>query len=246
MTAAARKLTLCLVTVLLSACANVPIETDPNVMFKEGEALYVDKRYDDAIAQYKKVRDAYASTELSSSAELRIADSYFDSERFVEASSAYEEFRKLHPTHTKASYALYRMGLSNFNLITGTDRDQTPQKNTVIYFEEFLLKYPKSEFVADAGTKLEDVKGQQLKYEQYVAGFYYRTDKHASAIKRLEEALIAYPKHPAHDETWYLLGAAHIKTGDMDKARNAFNRLSTEFPDSKFILEASKLLEKHY
>jgi len=243
---AKRKLALCFLIVLMSACANVPIETDPNVMFKEGEALYVDKRYDDAIAQYKKVRDAYASTELSSSAELRIADSYFDSERFIEASSAYEEFKKLHPTHVKAPYALYRMGLSNFNLITGTDRDQTPQKNTVVYFEEFLLKYPKSEYAADAGTKLEDVKRQQLKYEQYVAGFYYRTEKYTSAIKRLEDALAAFPKHPAHDETWYLLGAAYVKTGDMDKAKNAFNRLSTEFPDSKFVLEASKLLEKHY
>jgi outer membrane protein assembly factor BamD len=243
---AARKLALCLTVALLSACANIPLETDPSAMYKEGETLYGDKRYDDAIAQYKKVRDAYASTELSSSAELRIADAYFDSERFIEASSAYDEFRKLHPTHPKTPYALYRMGLSNFNLITGTDRDQTPQKNAVVYFEEFLLKYPKSEYAADAVTKLEDVKGQQLKYEQYVAGFYIRTDKYVSAIKRLEEALVTFPKHPGHDETWYLLGVANVKTGDMDKARTAFNRLSTDFPDSKFITDASKLLEKHY
>jgi outer membrane protein assembly factor BamD len=243
---AARKLALCLTVALLSACANIPLETDPSAMYKEGETLYGDKRYDDAIAQYKKVRDAYASTELSSSAELRIADAYFDSERFIEASSAYDEFRKLHPTHPKTPYAIYRMGLSNFNLITGTDRDQTPQKNTVVYFEEFLLKYPKSEYAADAVTKLEDVKAQQLKYEQYVAGFYIRTDKYVSAIKRLEEALVAFPKHPGHDETWYLLGVANVKTGDMDKARTAFNRLSTDFPDSKFITDASKLLEKHY
>jgi outer membrane protein assembly factor BamD len=241
-----KKSSLLLLMLLLSACTSVPIETRPTAIFQEGEEFYGAKRYDDAIAQYKKVRDAYASTDLSSSAELRIADSYFESERYIEAASEYIQFRKLHPTHQKAPYALYRAGLSNFNLITGIDRDQTPQKNTAVYFEEFLKLYPKSEFAKDVTEKLEEVRSQQLEYEQYVADFYYRTEKYGAAIKRLEDALAAFPKNPLHDRTWYLLGAAHLKAGETGKAREAFNRLSTDYPDSKFILEAGKLLEKYY
>jgi len=241
-----RKTALLLLLSLLSGCASIPIETQPAAIYKEGEGLYESKRYDDAIAQYKKVRDAYASTELSSSAELRIADAYYESERYIEASSEYSQFRKLHPTHEKAPYALYRIGLCNFNQITGIDRDQTPQKNSVIYFEEFLNKYPKSEYTKDVSAKLEEVRTQQLQYEQYVASFYYRTDKYDSAIKRLEAALATYPKSPLQDETWFLLGASRLKSGEQDKAREAFNRLSTDFPDSKYILQASKLLEKYY
>ena len=241
-----RKIALSLLIPLLSACASIPIETQPAAIYKEGETLYEAKHYDDAIAQYKKVRDAYASTELSSSAELRIADAYFESERYIEASAEYTQFRKLHPTHQKAAYALYRTGLSNYNQITGIDRDQTPQKNSVIHFEEFLKKYPKSEHAKDVTEKLQTVRIQQLQYEQYVAGFYYRTEKYDAAMKRLEDALTAFPNSTLHDETWFLLGACRIKTGDTDKARAAFNRLSTDFPDSKFILEAGKLLEKYY
>jgi len=240
------KLSLLLLLLLLSACASIPIETKPAAVFQEGEELYADKRYEDAIAQYKKVRDAYASTELSTSAEMRIADSYFESERFIEASSSYEEFRKLHPTHQKAPYALYRMGLSNFNLITGTDRDQTPQKNAAIYFEQFLKLYPKSEFTPDVTEKLEAVRSQQLQYEHYVAEFYYRTEKYSAAVKRLQDALTAFPKSSQHDRTWFLIGASLLKSGESDKAREAFNRLSTDYPDSKFIVEAGKLLEKYY
>lgn len=241
-----RKIALLLLMLQLSACASIPIETQPAAIYREGESLYEAKRYDDAIAQYKKVRDAYASTELSSSAELRIADAYFDSERYIEAASEYAQFRKLHPTHQKAAFALYRMGLSNYNQITGIDRDQTPQKNTVIHFEELLSKYPKSEHAKDVAEKLLSVRIQQLQYEQYVAEFYYKTEKYDAAMKRLEDALTAFPNNPFHDETWFLLGACRIKTGDIDKARVAFNRLSTDFPDSKFIIEASKLLEKYY
>jgi outer membrane protein assembly factor BamD len=241
-----KKSFLLLLLLLLSSCTSIPIQTQPAAVFQEGEEFYGAKRYEDAIAQYKKVRDAYASTELSTSAELRIADSYFESERFIEASSAYEEFRKLHPTHQKAPYALYRAGLSNFSLITGIDRDQTPQKNTVVYFEQFLKLYPKSEFAPDVVEKLEAVRSQQLQYEQYVAEFYYRTEKYGAVIKRLEDALVAFPKNSLHDQTWYLIGAAYLKSGEADKAREAFNRLSTDYPDSKFIMEAGKLLEKHY
>jgi outer membrane protein assembly factor BamD len=231
---------------LIPACANIPIETQPAAIYKEGEGLHEAKRFDDAIAQYKKVRDAYASTELSSSAELRIADAYFDSERYIEATAEYSQFRKLHPAHAKATYALYRMGLANFNQITGIDQDQTPQKNSVIFFEEFLGRYPNSEYAKDVTGKLEAVRVQQLQYEQYVAGFYYRTEKYESAIKRLEDALAAFPKSPLHDETWFLMGACRLKSGNTDKAREAFNRLSTDFPDSKYIFEAGKLLEKYY
>ena len=243
---ALKKSSLLLLLLFLSACASIPIETQPAAVFQEGEEFYGAKRYEDAIAQYKKVRDAFASTELSTSAELRIADSYFESERFIEASSSYEEFRKLHPTHQKAPYALYRSGLSNFNLITGTDRDQTPQKNSVVYFEQFLKLYPKSEFAPDVIEKLEAVRLQQLQYEHYVAEFYYRTEKYNAAIKRLQDALAAFPKSSQHDRTWFLLGASLLKSGETDKAREAFNRLSTDYPDSSLIIEAGKLLEKYY
>lgn len=231
---------------LLSACSSVPLDTRPATLYKEGEEYYASRRYDDAIAQWKRVREAYASPELSTSAELKIADAYFESERFIEATAAYEEFRKLHPSHEQAPYALYRIGLSNYNQISGIDTDQTPQKNAVIHFEEFLRKYPKSEYAADVRDKLQATTQQQLQHELYVARFYYRTEKFAASIKRLEEALATYPKSPLHDETWYLLGAARLRNGDLPKAREAFNRLSTEFPESPFIVDASKLLEKYY
>lgn len=240
------KIALSLLISLLSACASVPIETQPAAIYKEGESLYESKRYDDAIAQYKKVRDAYASTDLSSGAELRIADAYYESERYIEASAEYLQFRKLHPTHEKAAYALYKTGLCNYLQITGIDRDQTPQKNSVIYFEEFLSRYPQSEYAKDITAKLADVRIQQLKHELYVANFYYRTEKYEAAMKRLEVALAAFPQNPLHDETWYLLGASRLKSGNTEKAREAFNRLSTDFPDSKYIFEAGKLLEKYY
>ena len=240
------KIALLLTVSMLAACANVPIDTSPSASYRDGEEFYASHRYEDAIAQWKKVKESYISTELSTNAELRIADAYFESERYIEATSAYEEFRKLHPAHQKSVYALYRMGLSSYNQITGIDTDQTPEKNAVIYFEDFLRKYPKSEYAADVKDKLEVTIMKQLQYDQYVARFYYRTEKYAATIKRLEEALVVFPSHPLHDETWYMLGAAYLRSGNAEKAKEAFKKLFTGFPESKFVSDAGKLMEKYY
>lgn len=244
---ALRKSASFLTVALLAGCASLQLPSSkPADLYKQGDDLYASKHYDDAIAQYKKVRDAYASTELSSSAELRIADAYYDSERYIESFAAYSDFRKLHPVHQKAPYALYRMGLSSFNQITGIDRDQTPQKNTATYFEDFLNRYPTSEYAADARAKLDSVRMMQLEYELYVAKFYYRAEKYNAAGKRLEDALVAFPKNPLHDQTLFLLGASRLKSGSPDKAKEAFNTLAADFPNSTFNVEAGKLLKKYY
>ncbi len=240
------KIGLFLITSFLASCANVPLDTSPAAAYRDGESFYASKRYEDAIVQWKKVKDAYASTELSANAEIRIADAYFESERYIEAASAYDEFRKLHPAHKQAPYALYRMGLSNYNQITGIDTDQTPEKNSVVLFQELMRKYPQSEYIAEVMDKLEVTLMKQLQHEQYVARFYYRTEKYAAAIKRLEEALIAFPKNQLHDETYFLLGAANLRNNEPEKAKDAFNKLFKGFPESKFITDAGKLMEKYY
>ena len=232
---------------LLSGCAaTVPVNKNAETYFKEGEELYTSRHYEDAIAQWKKVKEAYSSPELTTMAELKIADAHFDNSGFIEAAAAYEDFRKLHPNHEKAPYALYRLGLCNYNQITGIDTDQTPVKNAVNLFESFLKQYPGSEYVAEVKDLLDVCTMKQIQYEIYVGRFYLRSDKYAAAIKRLEAALAKYPKSAFHDETLFYLGKACFLAGDKNKGRETFNRLASEFSLSKYVNEAKQVMEKYY
>ena len=230
----------------LCACATTgPGKRSAQEHFQEAEDLYASKHYEDAVAEWKRVKETYASPELTTLAELKIADAQFAAGTYIEAAASYEEFRKLHPAHEKSAYALYQLGLCQFNQIAGIDTDQTPITNAISYFEEFLRKFPKSEFVQDATEKLEIGRQKQVQYEIYVGGFYYRSGKYPAAIKRLTEALQRFPT-ALHDETLYYLGAAYLRNSDRDKARESFNRLSKEYPTSRFINEARKTMDKYY
>ncbi|RNC66601.1 MAG: outer membrane protein assembly factor BamD [Desulfuromonadales bacterium] len=234
---------------LMAGCATTssePVSRTPEALAKEAEEFQSSQRYEDAIAQWKKVRESYASPELTTLAEINIADAQFNNGAYIESAASYEEFRKLHPSHEKAAYALYRQGLSYYMQIHGIDTDQTPVTNTVTMFESFLRIYPTSVYAKDVRDKLEICRMKQVEYEVYVARFYFRTDRYNAAIKRLEEALKKYPRSPVHDETLFILGKSQILSGEKAKGRETFQRLFTEYRTSKYVDEARKFLDKNF
>jgi outer membrane protein assembly factor BamD len=231
---------------LITGCASTQPIRSAQEYFREGEELYSSKHYEDAVALYKRAKESYYSPEMTAQAELRIADAHFAAEKYIEASSAYDEFRKAHPTHEKAPYALYRQGLCAFRQIEGIDTDQTPVANTVALFDLYLQKYPGRENAKEVADLLEATHTIQLQHEIYVGRFYLRTAKYPAAIKRLENALQRFPTSPYNDETLYFLGQAYLETGEKAKGRAAFERLAREFPGSNLIMKASAFMEDKY
>ena len=231
-------------TILLGGCATTKLNGPPDVMFKEGELSFQKGRYEDAIAQWKKVKESYQSPELSTRAEINIADAYFLNKDFIEAAAAYEDFRKLHPSHERAGYALYRQAMSHFNQIHGIDTDQTPVKNALITFESYARLYPAGEHLAEVAEKIGVCRDKQLQYEIYVARFYLKTDKYPAAIARFEEALKLFAGLSRLDEVLYFLGRAYEQAGQQPKARETFERLVKEFPASPQAKEAAHALGK--
>ncbi|MBI1919450.1 MAG: outer membrane protein assembly factor BamD [Geobacter sp.] len=232
---------------ILAGCATTaPMAKSPDEYLKEGDSLSERGFYEDAVSQWRKVKESYPSPEIAAQVELKIADAQFRNESYIEAAASYEDFRKLHPTHEKAPYTLYRLALCHYKQITGIDTDQTPVKNAVTYFDAFLKQYPTSDLAKDAQEKLDDCRQKQVTYEVYVGRFYLRTDKYEAAITRLENALNNFPDAPLHDETLYYLGTAYIKSGDKARGRDTFNRLFKQYQFSKYVEKAKKVMESDY
>lgn len=235
-----------LTLLLLSACAGGPDVRSAQDFYKEGETYYSKKNYEDAVSFYKKAKETYSSPEMTSLAELRIADAHFAAEKFIESAAAYDEFIKAHPQHDQAAYALYRKGLSHYKMIEGIDLDQTPVSNAVEIFTQYLRKYPTKEQAKEVQGLLDTCRFKQLQYEIYVGRHYLRADKYLAAVNRLEKALKRFPESSAHDETLYYLGQAYFKQGEKTKGREIFQRLGRDFPDSDLLMKAAAFLENVY
>lgn len=233
----------CTTQLMLQGCASTPIaDAPPAALYAQGETAFQKSRYEQAIDYWKKVRETFPDPELAAKAEIGIANAYFLNHDYIEAGAAYEDFRKLHPTHELAQFALYRQGLASHNLITGIDTDQTPTRNALTLFESFVRQYPKSQYVSKVQEKITDCRGKLAQYEIYVGKFYYRTDYYIAAIGRFEGALANFPDYAGNDETLFYLGKSALQIRDNDKMTAAFTRLIREYPNSRYLGEARKLL----
>lgn len=232
----------------LSACASkmVPPPNSADFYFKEGEQLFEKEQYDEAIASWEKVRDSYYSPELNVLAELKIAEAYFLSEKYIEAATAYEDFLKQHPEHDRTPLVLYQLGMSYYNQILTADRDQTATKNAKVTLETLLKRhpsFPKNPEVRDYVKHCDDLLAEN---ELVVGRFYVKTGKAKAAIARLAGILKNHPKFTHRDEVYFELGSAYLLAGQKKEAAEAFNSLYKEFPSSHHIGEAQKLLEKSF
>ena len=235
--------TLILASALLQGCSTPQVNKSADVLYKEGEQFYQDGKYEDAIAQWKKVKETYQSPDLITKAELNIADAYFLNKDYIEAAAGYEDFRKLHPKHPQADFALYRQGMSYFNQIHSIDTDQTPVKNAQITFDSYLKLFPEGAQLAEVQEKLRECRDKQLQYELYVGRFYMKTDAYKAAIARFEQSLKMFADSARRDEVLYYLGRAYLEDGQKAKGREVFGQLAREFPGSAYNADANKAMD---
>ncbi|HOP39804.1 MAG TPA: outer membrane protein assembly factor BamD [Geobacteraceae bacterium] len=234
-----------IIPVFAVSCSNKQIKVPPETLLKQGESLYARKKYEAAAEKWRTAKDGTSSQILKTALELKLADALFNDENYIEAAAEYENFRKLHPKNSKASYALFMTAMSNLKQVEKIDVDQTPITNAAILFETFFKEYPNSVLQQRARIRLAECRSKQAAYEIYVGRFYYRTDKYKAAIGRFKEALEKYPGTPELDEALFLLGNACLRSGDAVTAKESFSRLVTDYPHSKFVNKAKKFLSRN-
>lgn len=236
------------VLLLSAACTStvVPPPRTADYYLQEGEGFFDSGLYEEAIASWEKVRDTYYSPELNVLAEMKIAEAHYLAGNYVEAAAAYEDFLKQHPDHERTAQILYQLGMSYYNQMLSADRDQTATRNALVTFERLLKRFPADPKNEEVGFLAARCRDRLAEHELYVGRFYLRSGDYQAAIHRLEGIFSLYPNYFKRDQVYFYLGQAYLRIGDRQQAITAFNTLFKEFPQSEYIIEAQKIVEKLY
>jgi outer membrane protein assembly factor BamD len=235
---------------LLSGCSGKgkavkTIEGAPEAFYREGLVRFNKRDYPEARKKFEELKSNFPdSPPYTVWAELKIGDCHFLMEEYVEAVAAYEEFKKIHPTHGELPYVQYQIGMSYFNQMRSHDRDQTPTKKALSNFEYLIANMPPSLFTEKAKEKIGVCRKRLADHEFYVGNFYYRQGKYQAAATRFEGLLKKYPKETGEEETFFLLGMSYLELNQKDEAREVLTRMITEFPRSSRSREAKTLLDE--
>ncbi len=224
---------------------------DAQKAFDRGEAMFRKREWLDAIAAFRLVTQRFAyNVTLAALAELRLADVAFERERFTEARGLYRNFVRFHPQHARVDDAEFRVGLSAYRDIPGdtfieppsVERDQTEVKGALRELRGFLERRPESPHAGEANEIVRKCEDKLAAHELVVARFYAHEGKWKAVAMRADNAVRDYPSSSLIPEALALAVEAHVRTGTVNEARQAFETLEALRPNQKLLTRAAKAL----
>lgn len=217
--------------------------------FDAGEKAFEDKRYNEAIKYFEHVKNKFPYSKYAALAELRIADAHFAREKWLEAADAYRMFARFHPRHEKAGFATFRVARSYYEAMSDDmflfpptrEMDQTPTRDAISAFDEYLTRFPKGEHVEEARELRTKARTRLAEHDVYAAEFYAQRNKWQGAAWRYLRVADEFKETGLAAEA--LLKAAEIHAERLDKkdeAKALYERLLKEHPDSAQAAQAKQ------
>lgn len=234
-----------------TATGNLRLAKTPEENYQHGVDELNAKNYSEAIRFFDYVKAKYPFSSVSVACDLRLADVKFAQEHWLEAAEAYEAFAKEHPAAPDVEFARFRAGLSHWRASPGDsvflppvqEKDLAETEKAVTLLRDFVKQYPSSKWGDDARKALASAEKLMARRELYVGDYYFKRGYWAGAASRYKGLADGYPATPQVEPALLKLAESYGKMNEAFQARQALQRLITQFPASKLRGSAEKMLE---
>ena len=211
------------------------------LLFERGTAALEEGAWRRAREYFVTIRDTYPQSEYRAPARLAIGDTYEgegSAAGYVQALDEFQDFLNLYPTHERAGYAQYKVGLVHFHQMRRAERDQTETMAAVEAFEAFITRYPTDELMPEARLRLREARDRLSRHDFVVGHFYFRLKNYAGAFSRFREILDNDPAYTGRDEVYFYLAESLATVNRVSEAIPYLARILDEFDSSEFAEQA--------
>jgi outer membrane protein assembly factor BamD len=231
-----------------TACAGsgrrMPAGAEPDkYLADQGATALEDRSWITARDYFRQLLDSYPQSPYRADAKLGIGDSYLGegtTGAFVLAINEFREFLTFYPTHPKADYAQYKLGIAYHEQMLNPHRDQTSTKDAIRQFETFIERYPNSQLMPEVRAKLREAKDRLSESEYLVGLFYFRQRWYPGAIDRFRSVLKQDPEFTNRDAVYFHLAESLLRVERRAEALPYYEMLIKEFQQSEYLKDAWK------
>lgn len=216
-------------------------------LLDKGTAALTEKKWATAREFFKLVNETYTQSPLRQDAKIGVGDTYLGEnspESLVLAIAEFQEFLSFYPTHARADYAQYKLGLAHFRQMRSPQRDQSETREAIRDFETFITRHPNSALMPEVTARLREAKDRSDDADYLVAVFYFRQQWYPGAIDRLKVLLRDDPEFARRDGAYYYLGESLARVNRKAEALPHFERLLAEFEKSEFLVQTRKRVDE--
>lgn len=225
----------------------------------------VDQKYKAALEYYEK-KDYYRANQLleqvsplltgSEQAELAkfyLADTYYELGDYLLAEFQFRTFHQTYPRSPFAEQAMYNQALSQYNQSPGFEQDQTSTLTAIESLQEFTVRYPNSDRVAEANELIEELLTKLDKKSFDNARLYYQLREWRSAVVAFDNFQKEHASSPFSMEAAYLKLDAQYRFAmesipskqeeRLLEAVDYYQAFIDQYPDSAFTRNALQVYE---
>lgn len=219
-------------------------ETEPaDVLYNQGLANLNAGNLKEAGRKFAAVDRQHPYSEFARKSMVMGAFTNYRQGNFDEAINSGKRYVALYPSSEDAAYAQYIVGLSYFKQIRDVTQDQKESRRAIEAMEEVENRWPESEYVEDARTKIRFARDQLAGKEMQIGRYYLERREFIAAAKRFRYVVENY-SNPRHvEEALARLTETYYAMGLTSEAQTAAAVLGHNYPDSQWYKDSYALLQ---
>lgn len=250
-----------LLTISTISCSNYQKllkSLDYEQWYEKGIEYYNKEDYMRAATLLGQLTSIYRGTDRAEIVLVTYANSLYGLKDYTMAGHYYREYVKTYPNGDKSEECQFMSAYCYYKESPKPRLDQTSTEQAISEFQLFINLHPNSARVAEATTLMDEMR-DKLVYKSYLnAKLYYDLgtymgNNYLSAVIAAQNSLREFPDTKYREELSYLILDAKyiqainsIEEKQAERYRDAVDEyyaFYNEFPESKYIKKASKILE---
>ena len=206
---------------------------------QDGQYLIASKKFD-------KSESLLPQTEWAAKSALMSSYCLYTISFFEDAILNLKRFKKLYPADPNMDYASYLVAVIYYEQILDEKKDIEKLISTKKAINDFLKKYPNTDYAMDLKFKLDLVLNQMAAKEISIARFYIQNEKWIPAINRLKIVVQEYDKTIFVEEALFRLVEIYYRIGLIEEAKAAASLLGYNYNSSEWYEKSYTVLNKSY
>ena len=206
---------------------------------KDGQYFIARKKFDQSESLLPQTGWAAKSALMSSYC-------LYSMNHYEEAIVNLKRFVKVYPADSNVGYAQYLIAIIYYEKILDEEKDIEPLLLSKKTIEEFLKKFPNTDYAIDLKFKLDLILNQMAAKELSIARYYIKNQKWIPAVNRLRMVVDEYDDTIFVEEALFRLVEIYYRIGLDGEAKAAAALLGYNYNSSEWYERSYKVLNSDY
>lgn len=197
----------------------------------------------EAVAALESYIRGNPTDSLTAEAQYLKGVTYMEMREYPLAAVEFQILRQDYPTSDRVEDALFQEGVAYLEQVGKVERDITGAYEARLHFLRFSQQYPGSERMPEVTEYMEEISDLMVRKRLEQVKVFKQLNRYEAVAITLDDVMVEEAGSSYIPEVMWERAKAAEKLDDPDAAARMYERLVSEYPDSRYSGRANKALK---